>query len=198
MSDACTNRISPVLIIICVFIVSNFSISGLFVLDHENPIYSTKKFIYTQFSILMTPLLKCCFCLDSVLNPVVMCGDSHIGCFDCVCTYVSNTGTLCAMCRQPHSFRFDRLISEISHQHKKRKRTSGRYEIFVQLLELKEKKKYKPFTRSLQAFACATKTDEDVNQMTTDISNIKHARVSAKRLKENRVYNAALYAHLSI
>jgi len=101
------------------------------------------------------------------------------------------------MCRSPLNLRFDRLISEIVPC-KKRKRTTCRYEVFIQLLELKHKSKYKVFNRSLKKFAMATETEAAAEQMSKDITNIIAARDSAKRLKEQHVFNAQLYAHLTI
>jgi len=146
----------------------------------------------------MTPLMKCCFCLESVSNPIIMCAESHIGCFDCVCTHVAAEAITCATCRQPHSFRFDRLITEISLKVKKRKRTSVRCDVFHKLLALKHKKKHRHFTRCLRKFAMATKTEEDVDNMVEDIHNIEQAHISAKRLKESGVYDAQLYSHIGI
>lgn len=146
----------------------------------------------------MTPLLKCCFCLESVSNPIIMCSSSHIGCFDCVCSHVVSKASTCATCREPHAFRFDRFITEISLTTKKRKRTSVRCDIFQKLLVLKQKKKYQNFTRCLRKFAMATKTEENVSNMVEDIRNIELARMSAKRLKESGVYDAQLYSHLCI
>jgi hypothetical protein len=68
----------------------------------------------------------------------------------------------------------------------------------MQLLELKQKSKYKVFNRSLKKFAMATEAEATAEQMSKDIANIKLARDSARRLKEQGVFNAQLYAHLTI
>jgi hypothetical protein len=144
-------------------------------------------------------MFKCCFCLETTHQPIVMCEQTHVGCFECVCEQLRKTVERppCAMCRSPLSLRFDRLITEIAPC-KKRKRTTCRYEVFMQLLELKQKSKYKVFNRSLKKFAMATEAEATAEQMSKDIANIKLARDSARRLKEQGVFNAQLYAHLTI
>jgi len=81
---------------------------------------------------------------------------------------------------------------------KKRKRNSRRHEVFLQLLELKKKSKYKTFNRTLRKFAKAALTDEVVEQMSQDITNIINGRISASRLKEQHVYDANMYVGRSI
>lgn len=136
--------------------------------------------------------LKCCFCLEKVVNPVVMCQQTHIGCFDCVCTHLNQENALCALCRGPYILRFDRLLTELTSQ-KKRKRTE-KHAVFLQILELKRKNKYRTFTRSLRHFAQAS--NENLAQISEDVNNIKKARSSAKRLKESQVFDAHLYASI--
>lgn len=144
-------------------------------------------------------MFKCCFCLETTHQPIVMCQQTHVGCFECVCEQLRKSveRPTCAMCRSPLNLRFDRLITEIVPC-KKRKRTTRRYEVFLQLLELKHKPKYKTFNRSLKKFSAATPTEATAEQMSKDIANIIAARDSAKRLKELGVFNAQLYAHLTI
>ena len=144
-------------------------------------------------------MFKCCFCLETTHQPIVMCQQTHVGCFECVCEQLrkSTERPTCALCRGPLNLRFDRLITEIVPC-KKRKRTTRRYEVFLQLLDLKHKTKYKTFNRSLKKFAVATATEAAAEQMSKDIANIIAARDSAKRLKEQCVFNAQLYAHLTI
>jgi len=81
---------------------------------------------------------------------------------------------------------------------KKRKRPSRHYQVFLQLLDLKKKSKYRTFNRTLRKFAKAAQSEEIVEQMSQDIQNIVDARSSAKRLKKQAVYDANLYAHTSI
>ena len=144
-------------------------------------------------------MFKCCFCLETTHQPIVMCHQTHVGCFECVCELLRQSveRPTCAMCRSPLNLRFDRLITELVPC-KKRKRTTRRYEVFLQLLELKDKSKYKTFNRSLKKFAVATAIDSDTEQMSKDIANIIAARASAKRLKEQNVFNAQMYAYLTI
>ena len=144
-------------------------------------------------------MFKCCFCLETTHQPIVMCHQTHVGCFECVCELLRQSveRPTCAMCRSPLNLRFDRLITELVPC-KKRKRTTRRYEVFLQLLELKHKSKYKTFNRSLKKFAVATATEATAEQMSVDIANIIAARDSAKRLKELGVFNAHLYANLTI
>ncbi len=144
-------------------------------------------------------MFKCCFCLETTHQPLVMCHQSHVGCFECVCELLRQSveRPTCAMCRSPLNLRFDRLITELAPC-KKRKRTTRRYEVFLQLLELKHKSKYKTFNRSLKKFAAATETEAAAEQMSKDIANIIAARDSSRRLKEQGVFNAQLYAHLTI
>lgn len=144
-------------------------------------------------------MFKCCFCLETTHQPLVMCHQTHVGCFECVCEQLRQSAArpVCAMCRSPLNLRFDRLITELVPC-KKRKRTTRTYEVFLQLLELKQKSKYKTFNRSLKKFADATTTEDAAEQMSKDITNIIAARDSARRLKEQCVFNAQLYTHLTI
>lgn len=147
----------------------------------------------------MQDAFKCCFCLDTVHHPVIMCHQTHVGCFDCLVEQLRLADDVpkCAMCRGPQNLRFDRLVTDIAPS-KKRKRASRRYEVFQQLLDLKKKSKYKTFNRTLRKFAKATETDDIVEQMSQDITNIINGRLSAARLKEQRVYDANLYSSMSI
>ena len=147
----------------------------------------------------MQDAFKCCFCLCTVHHPIVMCHQTHMGCFDCLIEQirVSENVPTCALCRGPQNLRFDRLVTEMAPT-KKRKRNSRRYEVFLQLLELKKKSKYKTFNRTLRKFAKAALTDEVVEQMSQDITNIVNGRISAARLKEQHVYDANMYVGRSI
>jgi len=129
-----------------------------------------------------------------------MCHQTHMACFDCLMEQLrlAESNPSCAMCRGPHNMRFDRLVAEIVPMGQKRKRCSRRYEVFLQLLELKKKCKFKMFNRTLRKFAKAAQTDACVEQMSEDITNIIRARASAARLKEQRVFDANLYSHVSI
>lgn len=147
----------------------------------------------------MKDAFKCCFCLDTVHHPVVMCHQTHMACFDCLLEQLRLAADVptCAMCRSAHSLRFDRLVTDIV-PYKKRKRPSRRYEVFLQLLDLKKKSRYRPFNRTIRKFAKAAQSDEIVEQMSQDIQNIVQARISSARLKKQAVYDAKLYAHISI
>jgi len=147
----------------------------------------------------MKDAFKCCFCLDTVHHPIVMCHQTHMACFDCLLEQLrlaEDTPT-CAMCRSSLNLRFDRFVSDIVPT-KKRKRPSRHYQVFLQLLDLKKKSKYRTFNRTLRKFAKAAQSEEIVEQMSQDIQNIVDARSSAKRLKKQAVYDANLYAHTSI
>lgn len=150
-----------------------------------------------------TELYKCCFCLETVKNPVVMCYQTHVGCFDCVCAQLRNSDngeSNCAMCRQPLHIRFDRLITESAKtmHRSKRKRTNeeSAYEVFLKLLALKKKDRYRMFTRTIKRFATAATDEEAVSQMSTDMKNIISARISGQRLLEQKLYDPTLYAHI--
>jgi len=148
-------------------------------------------------------LYKCCFCLSTVKNPVVMCYQTHVGCFDCVCNQLrvaDGAESFCAMCRQPLHIRFDRLITESAktlHRAKRRKLDEeSLYEVFLKLLQLKKKDRYRIFTRTIKRFARAAVDVDAVVQLSTDIKNIISARVSSQRLLEQRLYDPALYTHI--
>ena len=150
-----------------------------------------------------TDLYKCCFCLETVKNPVVMCYQTHVGCFDCVCTQLRLTESdeyKCAMCRQSLHIRFDRLITESAktmHRAKrKRSEEESPCEVFLKLLELKNKDRYRVFTRTIKRFARAAIDEEAVEQLCTDIKNIISARISGQRLLEQKLYDPTLYAHV--
>lgn len=138
-------------------------------------------------------LYKCCYCLQTVVDPVVMCHKTHVGCFDCVCEHLRHTSNnlCCPMCRDALHLRFDRLIMESSllfRRSKRRKTESTQHSVFLKLLSLKEKDKYRPFTRTMRKFANATKTSAEVDQMNEDIDNIVRADESIKRLQSQRLY----------
>ena len=95
------------------------------------------------------------------------------------------------MCRDALHLRFDRLIMESSllfRRSKRRKTESTQHSVFLKLLSLKEKDKYRPFTRTMRKFANATKTSAEVDQMNEDIDNIVRADESIKRLQSQRLY----------
>lgn len=147
-------------------------------------------------------LYKCCFCLMTVKNPVVMCYQTHVGCFDCVCKQLrlSESGeSICAMCRQPLHIRFDRLVTESAktmHRPKRRKtEDDSPYEVFLKLLDLKKKDRYRIFTRTIKRFARAAIDEDAVSQLSSDIKNIVSARISAQRLLEQKLYDPDLYTH---
>lgn len=150
-------------------------------------------------------LYKCCFCLNTVKNPLVMCHQTHIACFNCVCEHIrhpseSNNTSICPVCRQGIYLRFDRFITELaaSLQSNKRKRSLEAIEVFEKLLTIKKKNKYKLFSRTLKKFAIAAHSDEELEQINKDIDNIIQARESAKRLLETKLYDSALYSRVSI
>jgi len=140
-------------------------------------------------------LYKCCFCLTTVQNPIVMCFQTHVGCFVCVCEQIRQTESrevCCALCRQPLHLRFDRLVTESAatmHRAKRRKSQAILYENFLKLLELKGKDKFRVFTRTLKRFAIATPTTESIQVLSADIYNIVEARKSVQRLLEQKLYD---------
>lgn len=138
-------------------------------------------------------LYKCCFCLNTVENPLVMCHTSHLGCFNCVSEYIRHDAHLpnCPICRDTLHIRFDRLISEsacIFHRSKRRRVSTSPCAVFVKLLTLKEKNRYKVFTRTFKRFVLATPCVEALEQLNDDIDNIDKANESIKRLKSQRLY----------
>lgn len=184
------------------------SSNGLRGFDHINPICSTLTiFILVRIGRMSgstakrtkSAVFKCCFCLSTVQHPIVMCHQTHLGCFDCVVEQVrlAENQPKCALCRGVLNLRFDRLVSDMAPK-KKRKRNSRRFEVFLQLLELKKKSKFKTFNRTLRKFAKAAETDAVVEQMSVDIANVIRGRVSAARLKSQRIYDANMYVGASI
>ena len=149
-----------------------------------------------------TALYKCCFCLNTVQNPIVMCHQTHVGCFDCVCRHVRHSETSdCALCRQPLQVRFDRLITEsaaaLQRPKKRRKRqqtpTIDSYTVFLRLLDLKNKDKFRLFTRTLKRFSMATELPESILQLAEDIENILKARKSTERLHKQKLYDPSIH-----
>jgi hypothetical protein len=150
-------------------------------------------------------LYKCCFCLSTVKNPLVMCYQTHVGCFNCICQHLRHdvlSQHECPLCRQALHIRYDRLISETAstfHRSKRRKpSTVDPHEVFKKLLALKKKDKYRVFTRTLKRFANAAVSEEDLEQLDQDIQNIVSARISAQRLLDQKLYDPALYTNISI
>lgn len=160
-------------------------------------------FIYDVLNNMTTELYKCCFCLSIVKNPLVMCYQTHVGCFDCVCEHIQKSEkSECPLCRQSLHIRFDRLISESSetlHRPKRRKTTQeSAHRVFLRLLQLKNKERYRIFTRTLKRFAVATESSEEILQLSEDITNIFNARKSATRLLEQKLYDQGLHSHVAI
>ncbi len=142
-------------------------------------------------------LYKCRFCLTTAQIPTVMCVHSHVACFDCVCEHIDTSPfpVTCPICRESLCTRFDRLVQETCTTIlKKRKRpTSERHEVFLQLLELKGRNKYKSCTRTLRRFVKATQTAEAVAQLRQDIQTIQESLESGKRLREQNLFDYKMY-----
>lgn len=150
-------------------------------------------------------LYKCCFCLNTVKNPLVMCHQTHVACFNCVCEHFrneseTNNTSICPVCRQPVHLRFDRFITESTEalHPKKKQKTIQSVNVFLNLLSLKKKNKYKLFTRTLKRFALVTTSPDETEQLHIDIENILRARESGHRLYKQKLYDPALYPHLAI
>jgi hypothetical protein len=136
-------------------------------------------------------LYKCCLCLNTVTNPVVMCYQTHISCFSCICDQLEQSTThSCALCRQSLHVRFDRLIQETSqlfHTSNKRKRSITntkltKWEVFHQLLEVTKRPKYRTFTKTLINFVRHTGGPGQLEQIHEDIAVVKQARIASARL----------------
>lgn len=139
-------------------------------------------------------LYKCCICLNTVKQPLVMCHQTHIGCFDCVCKQLENsaegTTETCALCRQTLHLRFDRLIQETSecfHKSKRRKKAISKYEVFLQLLELNDRPRYRSFTKAVRRFSKSITDEQKLEQLHHDIGVIMEARDASQRLAEYRL-----------
>lgn len=138
-------------------------------------------------------LYSCCFCLNTVVKPLVMCHQTHVGCFECVCEHLrhSESAPVCAICRDPVHLRFDRLILESAstfRRSKRRKTSHKAYDVFMKVLEMKHKNKFRVFTRTLRRFARATHDKDALDQVNEDIDTIIKARESIKRLKSQRLF----------
>ena len=137
-------------------------------------------------------LYKCCFCLNTVENPLVISSTPRM--FQlCFTKYIRHDAHLpnCPICRDTLHIRFDRLISEsacIFHRSKRRRVSTSPCAVFVKLLTLKEKNRYKVFTRTFKRFVLATPCVEALEQLNDDIDNIDKANESIKRLKSQRLY----------
>jgi len=123
-----------------------------------------------------------------------MCHQTHVGCFECVCEHIrhSETSPVCAMCRQSVHLRFDRLILESAstfRRSKRRKTENKMYDVFLQVLAMKQKRKFRPFTRTLRKFAMATQTEDALELMRQDIENIAKAKESMKRLESQQLFD---------
>lgn len=135
-------------------------------------------------------LYKCCICLNTVVEPIIMCHQTHIGCFDCVSTQIQKTTSrenTCAICRQPIRVRFDRLIQETAacfHRSKKRKKDIRKFQVFNELLELNNKEKYRSFNKIFIKFSKSIDNQEKLEQIHKDIMAIQQAKLASKRLIE--------------
>jgi len=90
--------------------------------------------------------------------------------------------------------RFDRLILESADcfpRSKRRKTAHTAYDVFLKILVLKQKEKFKPFTRTMKRFALATDSNVSLEQMAEDIENIRKANESIKRLTSQRLYDSS-------
>ena len=139
-------------------------------------------------------LYKCCLCLNTVTDPVVMCYQTHISCFNCICDQLEQSTTVensCALCRQTLHVRFDRLIQETSqlfHKSKKRKRSlTTKREVFHQLLDLTKRPKYRTFTKALINFVRHTSGPGQLEQIHEDIAVVKQARIASARLIDRKL-----------
>ena len=137
---------------------------------------------------------KCCLCLTTVKHPLVMCHQTHIGCFDCVCQQLENSTEgvpeTCALCRQSLHLRFDRLIQETSecfHKSKRRKKAISKYEVFLQLLKLNARPRYRSFTKAVRRFSESITDEQKLEQLQQDIGVIMEARAASLRLAEYRL-----------
>ena len=141
-------------------------------------------------------LYKCCFCLTTAQTPMVMCVHTHVACFDCLCEYISTTEypITCPECRTPLCTRFDRLVQETCVAFKKRKRPGSRkYEVFMHLLDIKGRNRYKACTRTLRRFVKATPTHEALEQMHQDIVTIQSSFESGQRLVDQNLFDYKAY-----
>lgn len=138
-------------------------------------------------------LYKCCFCLQTVVKPLVMCHQTHVGCFECVCEHMrhSENSHVCAICRDQVHLRFDRLILESAstfRRSKRRKTSHKSYEVFQKVLDMKKKSKFRPFTKTFRRFAHVTRDEDALDQLSEDIENINKAKESIKRLESQRLF----------
>jgi len=141
-------------------------------------------------------LYKCCFCLQTTVKPVIMCQQTHVACFECVCQHLRKSeDSKCPICRDGLRLRFDRLILESADcfpRSKRRKTAHTAYDVFLKILALKQKDKFKPFTRTMKRFALVTETAISLEQMAEDVENIRKANESIKRLTSQRLYDGSL------
>ena len=75
------------------------------------------------------------------------------------------------------------------HRSKRKKTTDNSYTIFLRLLELKKKERFRIFTRTFKRFAAAAKSEDAIAQLSKDIENITNARKSCLRLIEQKLYD---------
>lgn len=142
---------------------------------------------------MQSTLYKCCFCLNIIKCPMVMCQQTHIGCFNCVCMHIEKSpAENCPLCRQSLSLRMDRLITETCatfRSAKRRKIDSNRYDVFLKLLSLRDKDKHRNFTRTLIRFIKATPNESELERVSSDIDNICRAKESSQHLRDLRLLN---------
>lgn len=138
-------------------------------------------------------LYKCCYCLQTVIKPLVMCHQTHVACFDCVCEHIRHSATTptCPVCRAVVHLRFDRLILESAatfRRSKRRKTNNTAHDVFLKILAFRERSKFRAFTRLLRKFVNATDSPGSILQIQEDIENIEKARESIKRLEAQHLY----------
>lgn len=147
---------------------------------------------------MQSDLYKCCFCLNTTIDPIVMCRETHVACFKCICDYLHKTEVLsCPMCREQIHLRFDRLITETSktfRRSKRRKIENKSYKVFLKLLALKHKNKYFSFTKCLRRFVKVIYTDgNNIEDIEKDMDNIIKSVASMRRLKSLKLYDHTLF-----
>jgi hypothetical protein len=147
---------------------------------------------------MQSDLYKCCFCLSTTIDPIVMCRETHVACFKCMCDYIDKTENLsCPMCREQLHLRFDRLITETSktfRRSKRRKIQNKSYGVFLKLLVLKHKNKYFSFTKCLQRFVRAVNAEgNNIEDIEKDLDNIIKSIKSIRKLKSLKLYDHTLF-----
>ena len=133
-------------------------------------------------------LLKCCICLNVSTDPLMLCKESHMACFECMISYFqsSKNDFTCPVCRSRMSMHFNRVITESAKIHTKRKRKSQEHIVFEKLLKYRKRFKFQSFHHIFRRFSCEV-CEGHLTQIENDINILIESVEARKRLLDSKL-----------